>query len=72
MTKKEMLKYLILQWCKSSKDLEERKQRFIEHDSIEYTIDRKWKKEMIAYYFELYINKKIYIESVIYRLVNVG
>ena len=44
MTKKEMIKALVLAWVRNAKDRKAREQRFICHDSKESKLDRIWTK----------------------------
>lgn len=53
MTKKEMIKKLVLDWVRNASG-DERKNRFVHHDAIENRIDRKWTREGIESSYDMY------------------
>ena len=49
MTKKEMIKELVLAWVRNAPTKEYREHRFVDHDTMENRLDRKWTKEGIEF-----------------------
>lgn len=49
MTKKEMIKELVLAWVRNAPTKEYREHRFVVHDTMENRLDRKWTKEGIEF-----------------------
>ena len=49
MTKKEMIKELVKAWVRNAPTKEYRENRFVDHDTMENRLDRKWTKEGIEF-----------------------
>lgn len=71
MKKSQLIKYLVQAWCKNSKNYNEWKLRFVNHDSIESKINHSWNKSFIEYQYQAYTNGAKNIEEIITLLVNI-
>lgn len=56
MTKKEMIKELVLAWVRNAPTKEYREHRFVDHDAMETRLDRKWTKEGIEFIMKKFQN----------------
>lgn len=65
MTKKEMIKELVLAWVRHTSDESVKMNRFCKANAIENRIDRMWRKSGVEMWYQKLINDEEGIEYII-------